>query len=277
MVADGRITVNDFEANAVKEIFSRYISGESYMNIANAMEANGVCYHLGKLEWNKNMVKRILENSKYTGETGYPLIVSADDFERVKMLQSDKTAGYREITEAERLIRSKLINTGNIRIRQLAAPLESRVTALLNEFIKEPEILNIKPLNVPAPSAETVKLQHELNREFGRSEFNVDYAVTLVFALAAEKYDELPDVTLYNQLTELKAELSRQEPLAEFDSELFSKIADKVTIDADGELSLTAIGGTIITEAMTGIMPENAIKNTIENISGEERYGLQLT
>jgi hypothetical protein len=260
MVADGKAAVSAAEAEAVREIFRRYAGGEGYQAIADAMSTLGVCYHIGKPEWNKNMVKRVLENAKYIGENGYPAIVAVAEFERVQALQASKTANYREMSGNERLIRSRLENFGNVRLREIGSGLETRVTALLNELIANPELLSAEPPDAPAPGIETLKLQNELNREMTKPDFDSDRAAALVFTLAAEKYAALPDVTLYNEIAALRAGLKTRRPLTAFDAEMFSRVVKTVTVSADGEIALNLKSGAAITE----------------NIVGEQAYGQQF-
>ena len=82
-IIDGEITLHPKESDAVKIIFSQYLSGLSFKKIAGQMT---VPYRENAAAWNKNMVKRILECPKYIGGNGYPKIISENDFERVKTL-----------------------------------------------------------------------------------------------------------------------------------------------------------------------------------------------
>ena len=68
----GEIIRNEPEAKAVQDIFLQYTIGASLKEIAAQMSKTGPVYDEGK-SWNKNMVARILENSKYTGADSYPL------------------------------------------------------------------------------------------------------------------------------------------------------------------------------------------------------------
>jgi hypothetical protein len=260
-VCDGQTVVNPAEAYAVRDIFRRYISGEGYQVIADAMVNCGVRYHADKPEWNKHMVKRILENGKYIGN-----IITADEFERVQALQSSKTASYREPSDAERVIREKLTNASGIRVCDVAAELETRVAALLNELIANPDLLITEPLDKPLPNSETLRLQNELNRELTKPDFDSDRAAALVFALTAEKYAALPNVTQNRELAELQAELALREPLTEFDADLFSRAAKSIALNADGELELTLIGGAKLIEHI----------EVIEKAEMEETYGLRF-
>ncbi len=72
---NGEIKPNLIESRAVQTIFESYLQGHSLADIAQRMSESGIPYHETSLTWNKNMVKRILENARYTGSDNfYPLI-----------------------------------------------------------------------------------------------------------------------------------------------------------------------------------------------------------
>ena len=76
----GEIVRNEPEAKAVQDIFLQYTFGASLKEIAEQMSKTGPAYDEGK-SWNKNMIARILENTKYTGADGYPKLVDIKLFE----------------------------------------------------------------------------------------------------------------------------------------------------------------------------------------------------
>ena len=86
MMQNGEIQTEPTESKAVQEIFKAYLNGSSLLAIANLMSSQGVSYNGVSSAWNKNMVKRILENEKYLGRNGYPAIVDEDTFRRANML-----------------------------------------------------------------------------------------------------------------------------------------------------------------------------------------------
>ena len=79
-IRGGQIQPHPQEADAVRYIFRQYQAGASLLAIAEDMTRQGLRYHQHTPEWNKSMVKRILENTKYTGADGYPHLVSDEDF-----------------------------------------------------------------------------------------------------------------------------------------------------------------------------------------------------
>ena len=86
MMQNGIITTNPAEVLAVLTIFSEYMTGKSLENIAINMK---VPYSEDKI-WNKNMVKRVLENEKYLGTNVYPQLISEEVFKKVNERKSAK-------------------------------------------------------------------------------------------------------------------------------------------------------------------------------------------
>ena len=60
-IRNGEITVDENAAKIIEEIFTSYLNGMSFGNIADEMTSRGIDYYDGKKTWNKLMVKRILE------------------------------------------------------------------------------------------------------------------------------------------------------------------------------------------------------------------------
>ena len=86
-ITNGEYAVNDTEAEAIRQIFARYISGDSLKTIAAQMT---VPYNACKPVWNKNMVSRVLENRRYLGENGYPAIISQEDFDTANQIKTTR-------------------------------------------------------------------------------------------------------------------------------------------------------------------------------------------
>ncbi len=100
---DGKYVKNEREAAIVKEIFARYLSGESQISIATDLNARRIKTRAGK-EWGKNSFQRILSNTTYIGiyqyngivkEGGVPAIVDADTFDEVQKRRQNPTGRWR--------------------------------------------------------------------------------------------------------------------------------------------------------------------------------------
>ena len=79
----GDIVPSPNEADTVRYIYTRYLAGASFQCLANELNQKALPYHTGK-SWNKNMVARILEDSRYVGADLYPPIISAEQLQAVR-------------------------------------------------------------------------------------------------------------------------------------------------------------------------------------------------
>ena len=79
----GDIVPSPNEAETVRYIYTRYLAGVSFQCLANELNQKALPYHTGK-SWNKNMVARILEDSRYVGADLYPPIISAEQLQAVR-------------------------------------------------------------------------------------------------------------------------------------------------------------------------------------------------
>ena len=89
---NGKYALNVPEAEAVRKIFADYIGGKSLKTIAAEMT---IPYNTGKAVWNKNMVCRVLENSKYIGKNEFPQIITAEDFKQATRIKAERNT-YRK-------------------------------------------------------------------------------------------------------------------------------------------------------------------------------------
>ena len=87
----GEVVLHAQEAKLVEYIFQQYLSGASFNTLVAQLREQSIPYDEGKL-WNKNMVARILEDHRYTGEGGYPAITDQETLSRVLEKRSAKQA-----------------------------------------------------------------------------------------------------------------------------------------------------------------------------------------
>ncbi len=97
-VINGQYAINEKEAEAVRKIFADYVGGKSLKTIAAEMQ---IPYNSGKAVWNKNMVCRVLENTKYLGENGYPQIITAEDFNKAAQIKTERCTYRKPAPQAE--------------------------------------------------------------------------------------------------------------------------------------------------------------------------------
>ncbi len=148
---NGKYAVNTAEASAVKQIFTEYSDGKSLNEIAAKMT---VPYHSDKPVWNKNMVKRVLENRRYIGECGYPQIIESQIFNDVQNIKSEKNT------------RTKIKN-------------------------KVPEIEELPPIREYEATENIRHMTNDINRLLDAPNADRNEIKRLIFKCAEEKYNVL--------------------------------------------------------------------------------------
>jgi hypothetical protein len=267
-LSDGTIIPHDIESELVRLAFRQYIAGESYSRIAAMLEKTGCPYSEGASSWNKNMVGRILQNRKYTGQDRYPMLVTEEEFNLSLQIQQKKYTrkDIRRSPEVEAL-KTKTVcgecgqpyerildsRTGekwkcknpkcHTAVKITDSLLTEQVTALLNLVIENPEIIKIPSIEIQCHNLEVTKLTNEINRELDKTECNEEYVKILIMAQAVTQYGLCPDGLLPQKARKIKAAFEQSEPAEKFDAELFDYSVDKVLVWQDGTVSLTVKTG----------------------------------
>ena len=129
-MALGKIVIQESEAKLVQEIFLRYIAGESLNELTESLHQQDIPYDEGRL-WNKNMVARILADTRYTGEKEYPKLIDKEQLIAANEKRSNKPQLPKK-TEAQKVLR-RLCGTPP------SEQVEQSVTDLLNGLANYPE------------------------------------------------------------------------------------------------------------------------------------------
>ena len=198
----GEIVIQEAEAKLVQEIFHRYIAGESLNELTEALRQQDIPYDEGRL-WNKNMIARILADTRYTGEKEYPKLI---DEELPKK------------TEAQKVLR-KLCGTPP------SERVEQSVTDLLNGLANCPE--RIRHQRSPAPAIHS-KTQEALDNTLEQQPIDEDSAKVLILRLAAEQYAALGDEEY--ETNRLRRLFSAFECVAELNADLLKSTVSEVLV-----------------------------------------------
>ena len=175
----GEIVIQESEAKLVQEIFHRYIAGESLNELTEALRQQDIPYDEGRL-WNKNMVARILADTRYTGEKGYPKLIDEEQLIAANEKRSNKPQLPKK-TEAQKVLRRLCGTPPSERVEQ-------SVTDLLNGLANCPDC--IRHQRSPAPALHS-KTQEALDNALEQQPIDEDSAKVLILQLAAEQYAAL--------------------------------------------------------------------------------------
>jgi len=267
-IQDGETMVSPQEADVVRSIFTHYLAGASYAKIAEELSKGSVPYHQHTAQWNKHMVKRILENGKYLGTDVYPRLVSDADFLAVQLQQKEKNT-YAPIPADLNPIRAKVVcavcggrltrdtkSHGQARwvcgnrecgtvIRISDDELQERVTERLRQLAGTPSLLTLPDTPEVSASPDAPRIQNEINLCFNRADINSEYMKTLIFAVAAERYAALQDPTPAHDLKALRGRLENCPAEADL-RELLDKAVTKIRLGARGDVGLELVNGKIV-------------------------------
>lgn len=288
---NGRITVNPSEVLAVLTIFSQYLAGESLKSIASQME---VPYRDNVTVWNKNMIKRILENEKYLGKDGFPQLISEEIFQAVNQKKTIKATSLCVIPEelqeirkltfckecAHRLFR-KGGNTRSERwdcynsecsqfdFRLTDQMLTSAVMNILNTVIANPSLLEIhEDVTAYVPTADVIRQKNEINHMLDNPQIDDERIKSAMFRLAEMKYNccdysDVPQKTLF-----LKILLTDHEQLHMLDIGLLKSCVKRMTVSHFFIIEIEFINGMTVKNLIERT-EQNAHSTECQNHSGK--------
>ena len=212
----GEIIRNEPEAKAVQDIFLQYTLGASLKEIAAQMSKTDTVYDDGK-SWNKNMVARILADTRYTGEKGYPKLIDEEQLIAANEKRSNKPQLPKK-TEAQKVLR-RLCGTPP------SEQVEQSVTDLLNGLANCPDC--IRHQRSPAPALHS-KTQEALDNALERQPIDEDSAKVLILQLAAEQYAALGNEEY--ETNRLRRIFSAFECVAELNADLLKNTVSEVLV-----------------------------------------------
>ena len=254
------------EAETVKHIFSMYLAGHSLKNIAEAMTEQGMQYHKDKPSWDKNMVKRILDNRKYVGDGEYPRIICDEDFLTAQMFKENNNrftpslaqivpikekiicgdCGERmtRISPGKGIVRWKCRNPScQCSVRLSDNELIAKLDDCFHAIKQKPELLTDCEASAAPFKSDALRLENELVAAFNRGVESVEYMKTLIFAVAAEKYKQLPDNALCRKVEAIQAKIESQELTDQLKQELMDTVVQNVRIGNGSTVTMQLING----------------------------------
>lgn len=268
-IQNGVLCIHEDEAAVVRQTFEDYRSGMSYRLIAEKLTVQRVPYLENRTSWNKHMVKRMLENTRYCGSNDFPAIIPADTFAAVNALVEQKCQVERVPYELDCIRRKAICGAcgakytrdgrskkyeawccaaeGRITSKRISdqALLDS-VTAALNSIIANPGLLDIPVSHPYEYSLEVTRTSNQINRELEKREVDSDYIKLLIFSCAAAKYDTCNDKEPEYLTRHLKELFEQEQSLEVFSLPLFEAAVKQVIIEPDGSVYLRMINEKLV-------------------------------
>ena len=233
-VVMGEIVHHPQEAKLVEYIFRQYLSGSTFNALVAELRNQPTPYDVGKV-WNKNMVARILEDKRYTGDRGYPPIIEQEMLNKVLEMRSTKQVSVPK-TEAQRLLRRL---SGHTDTKQM----EQEVLSLLNRVIENPACIKT-PDTKPMDSSNIQELQRELDAVMGCQPIDEEAAHKLIQAIAATQYSAISSCEY--ETVRLQQIFTRYQPMTELDAKLLQVSVAAILVHSDGSLQIKLKNNQVI-------------------------------
>ena len=269
---NGEITTNPKEVYAVVTIFDEYLNGKSLSEIANLMQYENIRYSEDSDYWNKNMVKRIIENEKYLGNDTYPQIIAENIFKQANEKRVRKATRLNLISDDLQELRNRTYCSecghrfsrigGNSKYEHWDCRnpdcyrLEYRLTDqmiigavlnVLNSAIANPSLLESGgDISIYSPTEDIVRKQNEINQMTDSPQVDFDRVKAEIFRLAEMKYDCCSYNDSPQKTEELIALLQNNEQLNTLDIGLFKSCVSKIWISHFCTIEVELINGVRI-------------------------------
>ena len=214
----GEIMLHPAEAETVRWIYDSYLAGTSYNALVDKLRERGIPYD-GDKSWNKNMAARILADRRYTGEGGFPSIISEAQFQMVQARRQERTTPCQK-SPAQKELR-KLCRGSP------PAWVERQVLGLLNRLIQHPERITC-PVLEDEPPPEVTKLRRGLDELLHRPPVDEAQARDLAFRLAALQLNAIGPEE-YETLR-LRRLFQNHRPMVELEQELLRESVRHITV-----------------------------------------------
>ncbi len=262
---NGIITAHPAESKIVIEIFAAYIAGRSLLQIAEALNKNGIEYLPGVIGWNKARLKRMIEDARYLGTESFPAIVEQTVFDKTQAIKFDRntqkyidrTAEIRTLpvpvccatcgVPMRRLHDSRtshqekwVCQSCGMTIKITDTDLLSAITDRLNELIADPEQVHYTPA-VSEPSLELLRLKNEIGRMLDGTMIDKELLKNKIFEYVSRQYDELDAGERITM--EMRVALLDTGLLSSYSTELVKAIVTAITLHADKGVTLTLKNG----------------------------------
>ena len=266
---DGRPVPHPDESRTVQEIFTRYCAGESLKALADDLTQRQVTYIPGKTDWNKARIKRILENSRYAGEDGYPAIIGKAQFVAANLKKDTANKSKATVEPEIKLFKEFMVcaDCGSPLKRRVdsrfAEPiswkcekcgwavklgdeaLKARVVYLMNRLIADPQLAQVDGPLQDAYSLEGKRLLNEFHRAMD-NHASEEELLEMVLQIMAEKYTALADTPAIT--ARLVADFSKAQQQSTFPKEIFLRTVRHIRLSADGKIALELQNGKTIKE-----------------------------
>lgn len=273
-ITDGKYAVIENEKKIVENIFGLYLNGKSFSEISDRMNEAGVPYNNDGRLWNKNMIKRVIENRRYIGEKGFPQIIADDTFNAAEKIRLSKFTAPGETRKAlldfyrEHLVcgrcgmnlrrytcgryignkivsyrkcQNELCNESKSSVNEDI--LDLAVSKVLNDLIDDYKKIEGVNETEPKQNIEIARLESELADDMEKMTVDIEKAVQKITELAEARFNNALECD-YSAIDErIKKELSIHPKSETPDSKLLEDTVKRIAYLSNGTVEIELING----------------------------------
>ncbi len=232
----GQVVPHAKEAEVVEHIFRQYLAGTSFNSLASELREQPVHYD-GDKPWNKNMVARILEDNRYAGDKGYPVLIPQESLDAAARKRSAKQNPTQK-TEAQKVLR-------RLSGCSVDESMERQTLRMLNRLISDPEEIQV-PEETPTQPSDALRLQNELEEIMSIQPVDEARAKEIILSIASGQYAALGSAEY--ETRRLKWMFGYAKPITELDTLLLRSTVSAVQVHGDKSISLRLKNNQIIRE-----------------------------
>lgn len=271
-IIDAEIVIIEREAEVIRNVFSLYVQGNSLKSISDRLNMLPISYAGDERKWDKNMVKRILENKKYIGDKAYPVIIPPETAELALKCKNKKggeiTAedkckldAYRKMTSCG-ICGSKTARkrAGSGKSRRIywqcgkrecdgsrhmfrETVLDRIIAEFLNELADNLEMIEYTEKKDYERDTEIIRLTNEINDIISSPKSETADVIEKIMNLAAKKF-EMCKVGDNTEITKsIKTELAIFPKKESVDGNVVSKIVNSIKMYPDKHIRVQLING----------------------------------
>ena len=258
---NGTVIINDIEAAIIRETAEQYLSGKSLRTIAELLTAKRVEYMPGKNDWNRSRIQRMIDDKRYTGENGYPPILTEQAYTTMQAMKTEKNT-QKAVSHFKLTVPVVCPSCGGrmqrcydnrrkastwwccpeckTTVSITDEDMQNGITKRLNEVIADPERIEI-PESAYEESQEVKRMSAEITKTLDTLGFDKEALKQKMLTCVSEKYKCLG--TEVTTAQSLKDTFKSASPLTAYDSALADQAVSEIHLQRNGEISLTLING----------------------------------
>ena len=263
---NGKLIIDDDEAEVIKRIFDEYRSGMSMYEMAMELVRETIPYCEKKVSWNKNVIARIIANEKYAGAEGYLPIIGISEFREAQACKNERTKKQLIKSDSDiGIIRAKMIcGECEARMKRINEPrnkestkwhccndncrsvvkiddtlLMVRIQEKLNLLIDNPEMITSDETyeKTSNDTLDYIKDEKEIKRLCETNNYTDKYLITEIISMAEKRYDSYMDFDTETTIT-IRQAYEKATPTETFNAELFLQTVRMVLMDKYGNITI---------------------------------------